>query len=181
MIGLALRPIFSRPNIVALILPVLLVTPPSGKFWSISIPILTANRSKFREQVAEEETKKMSIVLNCAASVSPACATRKWKATVFGKQLPSRTSTFSALVKPTGFRVNAFFFNPIQEPILKDALKEPVAFAGGIFAGLLRLDLNEDPLKEWVARTVEASGITAEEIEASDDQAEDIPQQIEIE
>lgn len=60
-------------------------------------------------------------------------------------------------------------------------MQEPVAFAGGIFAGLLRLDLNEDPLKEWVARTVEASGVTAEEIEASDDQAEDTPQQIEIE
>lgn len=60
-------------------------------------------------------------------------------------------------------------------------MQEPVAFAGGIFAGLLRLDLNEDPLKEWVAKTVEASGITAEEIETSVDQAEDIPQQIEIE
>ncbi|KAM3238670.1 hypothetical protein P3L10_013703 [Capsicum annuum] len=58
---------------------------------------------------------------------------------------------------------------------------EPVAFAGGIFAGLLRLDLNEDPLKEWVARTVEASGVTAEEIEATDAQAEDTPQQIEME
>ncbi|XP_009621449.1 UPF0426 protein At1g28150, chloroplastic [Nicotiana tabacum] len=123
----------------------------------------------------------MSIVLNCVASVSPACATRKWKAPMFGKQLPSRTSSFEPHVNPAGFRVNAFFFNPIQEPILKDALKEPVAFAGGIFAGLLRLDLNEDPLKEWVAKTVEASGITAEEIETSVDQAEDIPQQIEIE
>ncbi|KAJ4823956.1 hypothetical protein Tsubulata_016437 [Turnera subulata] len=52
--------------------------------------------------------------------------------------------------------------NPNDEPILKEAVKEPVAFLGGIFAGLLRLDLNEDPLKEWVTRTVEASGITEE-------------------
>ncbi|XP_055828589.1 UPF0426 protein At1g28150, chloroplastic [Solanum dulcamara] len=125
----------------------------------------------------------MSMVLNYAvSSTSPSCARRKWKAGVLGKQLTTRTSPFSAYAKPYGkFRVDAFFFNPIQEPILKEALKEPVAFAGGIFAGLLRLDLNEDPLKEWVARTVEASGVTAEEIEASDDQAEDTPQQIEIE
>ncbi|XP_060204364.1 UPF0426 protein At1g28150, chloroplastic [Lycium barbarum] len=119
----------------------------------------------------------MSMVLNCAAA-SPSCTTnliqRRWK----GERLPS---LFSASAKPNGSPVNACFFNPIQEPILKEALKEPVAFAGGIFAGLLRLDLNEDPLKEWVAKTVEASGITAEEIEASDDQAEDTPQQIEIE
>lgn len=60
-------------------------------------------------------------------------------------------------------------------------MQEPVAFAGGMFAGLLRLDLNDDPLKEWVSRTVEASGVAAEEIEAGDDQAEDTPQQIEIE
>lgn len=60
-------------------------------------------------------------------------------------------------------------------------MQEPVAFAGGMFAGLLRLDLNDDPLKEWVSRTVEASGVTAKEIEAGDDQAEDTPQQIEIE
>ncbi|XP_015067795.1 UPF0426 protein At1g28150, chloroplastic [Solanum pennellii] len=124
----------------------------------------------------------MSMLLNCVAA-PPSCATRKWKPAVLGKQLPSGTSPFSLSAKTYGkFRVNAFFFNPIQEPILKEALKEPVAFAGGMFAGLLRLDLNDDPLKEWVSRTVEASGVTAEEIEAGDDdQAEDTPQQIEIE
>lgn len=59
-------------------------------------------------------------------------------------------------------------------------MQEPVAFLGGIFAGILRLDLNEEPLKEWVTRTVEASGITEEEIRTGDDQ-EETPQQIEIE
>ncbi|XP_019195816.1 PREDICTED: UPF0426 protein At1g28150, chloroplastic [Ipomoea nil] len=78
--------------------------------------------------------------------------------------------------------VKACFFNPIQEqPILKEALKEPIAFMGGVFAGLLRLDLNEDPLKEWVTKTVEASGITAEEIQATEIESEETPQQIEIE
>uniref|UniRef100_A0A6N2N6D4 alcohol dehydrogenase n=1 Tax=Salix viminalis TaxID=40686 RepID=A0A6N2N6D4_SALVM len=64
-------------------------------------------------------------------------------------------------------------FNPTNEPILKDALKEPVAFMGGMFAGLLRLDLKEDPLKEWVTRTVEASGITEEDIDAEGLQQEE--------
>ncbi|KAL9392274.1 hypothetical protein Peur_016194 [Populus x canadensis] len=73
-------------------------------------------------------------------------------------------------------------FNPTNEPILKDALKEPVAFMGGMFAGLLRLDLNEDPLKEWVTRTVEASGITEEDIDAEGSQPEErVPLEIEIE
>ncbi|KAE8099863.1 hypothetical protein FH972_017808 [Carpinus fangiana] len=78
--------------------------------------------------------------------------------------------------------VKAFFFNPTDEPILKEALKEPVAFMGGMFAGLLRLDLKEDPLNEWISRTVEASGITEEEIDAEGSKAEEeVPQQIEIE
>lgn len=52
---------------------------------------------------------------------------------------------------------------------------------GGMFAGLLRLDLNEDPLKEWVTRTVEASGVTEEEIGNNDAQPEEVPEQIVIE
>lgn len=53
---------------------------------------------------------------------------------------------------------------------------------GGMFAGLLRLDLNEDPLKEWVTRTVEASGITEEEIGNNDTESEEeVPEQIVIE
>ncbi|KAL6320562.1 hypothetical protein AAG906_007641 [Vitis piasezkii] len=82
--------------------------------------------------------------------------------------------------KTTCFRnsgVDAFF----SDPILQQALKEPVAFAGGVFAGLLRLDLNEDPLKEWVTRTVEASGISEEEIDDEGSKPEEVPQQIEIE
>ncbi|XP_076943505.1 UPF0426 protein At1g28150, chloroplastic [Bidens hawaiensis] len=74
----------------------------------------------------------------------------------------------------------SFFLNPSDERILKKALKEPVAFMGGIFAGVLRLDLNEDPLKEWVTRTVEASGIATDDEELDNDPQE-VPQQIEIE
>ncbi|KAJ9553004.1 hypothetical protein OSB04_017049 [Centaurea solstitialis] len=59
--------------------------------------------------------------------------------------------------------------------------REPVAFMGGMFAGLLRLDLNEDPLKEWVTRTVEASGFTEEELDPENTTATEEPQQIDIE
>ncbi|GER38417.1 elongation factor 2 [Striga asiatica] len=110
-----------------------------------------------------------------------------WKSAVRGgKRLvfSSGTSfTPGSMVNSRGLGpVRAFFPNPIQEPILKEALKEPVAFVGGIFAGLLRLNLNEEPLKEWVSRTVEASGLTLEEISKSPDaDEEDVPQQIEIE
>jgi len=58
---------------------------------------------------------------------------------------------------------------------------------GGVFAGLLRLDLNEDPLKEWISKTVEASGMSPEELavtagESGTGGEEDgTPQQIEIE
>lgn len=53
---------------------------------------------------------------------------------------------------------------------------------GGMFAGLLRLDLNDDPLKDWVTRTVEAAGITEGEIKAEDSKSdEEVPEQIEIE
>ncbi|XP_031490681.1 UPF0426 protein At1g28150, chloroplastic [Nymphaea colorata] len=78
-------------------------------------------------------------------------------------------------------RVKAFF-NPFNEPILKEAIKEPVAFFGGAFAGLLRLNLNEEPLKDWILRSVEAAGVTEEDIEAGNPQEEEAaPQQIEIE
>ncbi|WVZ86480.1 hypothetical protein U9M48_033248 [Paspalum notatum var. saurae] len=75
-------------------------------------------------------------------------------------------------------------FNPLgDERILREAIKEPVAFMGGVFAGLLRLDLNEDPLKEWITRTVDASGIADESSseESSEANQNDAPQQIEIE
>lgn len=60
-------------------------------------------------------------------------------------------------------------------------LQEPVAFAGGMFAGLLRLDLKEEPLKEWIVRTVEAAGITSEEIITEESRSsDDAPQEIQI-
>ena len=58
--------------------------------------------------------------------------------------------------------------------------QEPVAFMGGVFAGLLRLDLNEEPLRDWIATTAEASGTTVEELATDADVDEDSPQEIQI-
>ncbi|GAQ93075.1 hypothetical protein KFL_012840020 [Klebsormidium nitens] len=49
--------------------------------------------------------------------------------------------------------------NPQDDPIINEALKEPVAFFGGLFSGLLRLDLKEEPLKDWLEKTADAAGV----------------------
>ncbi|KAF5837426.1 hypothetical protein DUNSADRAFT_4406 [Dunaliella salina] len=41
----------------------------------------------------------------------------------------------------------------IENPILRTAVKEPVAFLGGIFAGILGLNLEEEPLKSFLERS----------------------------
>ncbi|KAL3701338.1 hypothetical protein R1sor_019360 [Riccia sorocarpa] len=77
------------------------------------------------------------------------------------------------------FEIRAFF--DIQnDPIGKEVFKEPVAFLGGLFAGLLRLDLNEDPLRGWVAKTAEAAGLKPEDEEGESSPSEDAPSEIEI-
>ncbi|KAJ7517844.1 hypothetical protein O6H91_21G042000 [Diphasiastrum complanatum] len=87
-------------------------------------------------------------------------------------------STFSAKRRYGNSLTVKAFFNVENEPLVKEALKEPIAFFGGVFAGLLRLDLNEDPLREWIARTAEAAGIEFEKSEKNDDSA---PEEIQIE
>jgi hypothetical protein len=36
------------------------------------------------------------------------------------------------------------------KPIFQELLRQPVAFCGGFVAGMLRLDLAQDPLKSWL-------------------------------
>lgn len=35
-------------------------------------------------------------------------------------------------------------------PIARELIQNPIAFLGGFTAGLLRLDLNQDPVKTWL-------------------------------
>ena len=64
-------------------------------------------------------------------------------------------------------------FNPFDpestdDPLLRRALREPVAFFGGVFAGMLGLSVDDEPLREWVDKTSEAAGMTrAEEAAAA--------------
>ncbi|KAH7663151.1 hypothetical protein IHE45_14G034900 [Dioscorea alata] len=113
----------------------------------------------------------------CSKTSSPPPAVLSWRSSIPTTTRRRRRRRCS--------RIQACF-NPFEDqPILKEVLKEPVAFMGGVFAGLLRLDLNEEPLREWVARTVEASGMDVEKGGGEDglglDGEEDAPQEIEIE
>ncbi|CAA6666608.1 unnamed protein product [Spirodela intermedia] len=94
---------------------------------------------------------------------------------------PSPRAVFAVCGRRSGAVRAQAFFNPLDDPIFKEALKEPVAFMGGVFAGLLRLDLKEEPLKDWIAKTAEAAGTTVEELTGDLEPDEDSPQEIEIE
>ena len=37
-------------------------------------------------------------------------------------------------------------------PIFKELVQQPLAFAGGFFSGVLRLDFNEEPLASWLSK-----------------------------
>jgi hypothetical protein len=37
-------------------------------------------------------------------------------------------------------------------PLAKELLANPLAFAGGFASGLLRLNLNDDPVKSWLQK-----------------------------
>ncbi|MGK7957569.1 MAG: hypothetical protein AB4063_20275 [Crocosphaera sp.] len=36
------------------------------------------------------------------------------------------------------------------QPIFKELMQQPLAFAGGLVSGALKLQLSEDPLKSWL-------------------------------
>ncbi|MGC1308026.1 MAG: hypothetical protein WA885_12430 [Phormidesmis sp.] len=48
-------------------------------------------------------------------------------------------------------------------PFVREIARNPVAFCGGFFSGLFRLDLSEDPVKSWLnkqgATTAGASNV----------------------
>lgn len=41
------------------------------------------------------------------------------------------------------------FFDELT-PLFKELTQQPVAFMGGLFSGLLRLNLSDDPIKSWL-------------------------------
>jgi hypothetical protein len=71
--------------------------------------------------------------------------------------------------------------NPQDDPILNEVFKEPVAFFGGLFSGLLRLDLKEEPLRDWLEKTADAAGVKPDGNLESTSDDEEGPVEIDIE
>lgn len=62
-------------------------------------------------------------------------------------------------------------------PFVRELARQPVAFCGGFFSGLFRLDLSEDPVKSWLNKqgaTPTASGATPQPPDKSGPQSIDI-------
>ena len=46
-------------------------------------------------------------------------------------------------------------------PIFKELTQQPVAFLGGLFSGVFRLNLADDPVKSWLDEQAGATGDTS--------------------
>ncbi|MGB3405577.1 MAG: hypothetical protein WBA77_23040 [Microcoleaceae cyanobacterium] len=64
-------------------------------------------------------------------------------------------------------------------PILKELSQQPVAFLGGFFSGILKLNLSDDPVKTWLEKEGAAVTTTASAIEETSNSSG--PQSITIE
>ena len=62
-------------------------------------------------------------------------------------------------------------------PFVRELARQPIAFCGGFFSGLFRLDLSEDPVKSWLNKQGAAStagGATPQPPDKSGPQSIDI-------
>jgi hypothetical protein len=50
-------------------------------------------------------------------------------------------------------------------PVFKELSQQPVAFLGGFFSGLLRLNLADDPVKSWLDQQAGVSYSATSEVE----------------
>ena len=64
-------------------------------------------------------------------------------------------------------------------PILKELSQQPVAFLGGFVSGVLKLNLNDDPVKTWLQQ--EGASIPQISSDSDDDNKGNGPQSITIE
>lgn len=46
-------------------------------------------------------------------------------------------------------------------PIFKELTQQPVAFLGGFFSGVFRLNLSDDPVKSWLDQQIGSPGYTS--------------------
>ena len=52
-------------------------------------------------------------------------------------------------------------------PVAKELIQQPIAFTGGFFSGLLRLNLHDDPVKSWIDDQTGSSSYTPPAAETS--------------
>ncbi len=52
------------------------------------------------------------------------------------------------------------FLNELT-PVFKELTQQPVAFLGGFFSGVLRLNLSDDPVKSWLDEQTGSTSYTA--------------------
>ncbi|MEH2434503.1 MAG: hypothetical protein V7K25_09665 [Nostoc sp.] len=64
-------------------------------------------------------------------------------------------------------------------PIFKEFIQHPVSFVGGLFSGVLRLNLAEDPVKSWLDQQTRSNSYTSTTTDANNGKASG-PQQISI-
>ncbi|MEH1941817.1 MAG: hypothetical protein V7L01_16580 [Nostoc sp.] len=70
------------------------------------------------------------------------------------------------------------FINELS-PIFKEFIQHPVSFVGGLFSGVLRLNLAEDPVKSWLDQQTRSNIYTSTTTDAHNGKASG-PQQISI-
>ncbi|MEH1838537.1 MAG: hypothetical protein V7L20_07165 [Nostoc sp.] len=70
------------------------------------------------------------------------------------------------------------FINELS-PIFREFIQHPVSFVGGLFSGVLRLNLAEDPVKSWLDQQSRSNSYTSTTTDAHNGKASG-PQQISI-
>ncbi|MEH2194303.1 MAG: hypothetical protein V7K98_16905 [Nostoc sp.] len=64
-------------------------------------------------------------------------------------------------------------------PIFREFTQHPASFVGGLFSGVLRLNLADDPVKTWLDKQTRSNSYTSSITEAHNGKASG-PQQISI-
>ena len=64
-------------------------------------------------------------------------------------------------------------------PIFKEFIQHPVSFVGGLFSGVLRLNLADDPVKSWLDQQTRSNSYISTTTDAHNGKASG-PQQISI-
>jgi hypothetical protein len=62
-------------------------------------------------------------------------------------------------------------------PIFQELIQQPIAFAGGFFSGVLRLNVSDEPLSSWLAK----QGYIHTDTDDNEKNGSDRPQSISIE